>query len=182
MSVLYTMDSAATDDAGIPLRRFLLIAAREFVGAAIKLNGISRIAMLGSLLTTKTEPKDADVLVTVKDGTDLTSLARLARRLKGRAQTRNRGADIFLADESARYIGRVCHWRECAPGIRMACRAQHCGRREFLHDDLQVVALSADLVRAPPLELWPELIRRVELPADVEELVIGSAGRRVSHP
>lgn len=138
--------------------------------------------MLGSLLTTKTEPKDADVLVSVKDGTDLTALARLARRLKGRTQTRSRGADIFLADESPAYIGRVCQWRECAPAIRMACKAQHCGRREFLHDDLQVVTLSADLVRAPPLELWPEVIRRVELLADVEEHVIGSAGRRVSHP
>ena len=64
----------------------------------------------------------------------------------------------------------------------MACKAQHCGRREFLHDDLQVVTLSADLVRTPPLELWPEVIRRVELPADVEEHVIGSAGRRVGQP
>jgi hypothetical protein len=170
------------NDIGLPLRPFLLIAARDFVGAATKLNGINRIAMLGSLLTAKTEPKDADVLVNVKDGTDLTALARLARMLKGRTQTRNRGADIFLADESSRYIGRVCQWRECAPGIRVARKAQHCGRRQFRHDDLQVVTLSADLVRAPPLELWPEVIPRVELPDDVEEHVIGSAGRRVSHP
>jgi predicted nucleotidyltransferase len=121
------MDSPATDEAVLPLRQFLLIAARDFVDSAAKLNGIARIAMLGSLLTTKTEPKDADVLVTVKDGIDLTALARLARRLKGRTQTRNHGADIFLADESARYIGRVCHRRERALGIRRACAASGSG-------------------------------------------------------
>jgi predicted nucleotidyltransferase len=86
-------------DIGLPLRPFLLSAARDVVSATTKLNGINRIAMLGSSLTAKTKPKDVDVLVNVKDGTDLTALARLARRLKSRTQTRNRRAGIFLADE-----------------------------------------------------------------------------------
>ena len=133
---------------------------------------MTRIALLGSLTTAKLDPKDADLLVTVRDDTDLAALARLARRLKGRTQTRNHGADIFLANETPRYIGRVCGWRECVPGIRMACKAQHCGRRTFLHDDLQNVTLSAELVRAPPLELWPDVVRHVIPPSDVDRHLI----------
>jgi hypothetical protein len=30
------------------------------------------------------------------------------------------------------------------------------------------VTLDAALVTAPPLELWPKIVRRVELPSDVE--------------
>jgi hypothetical protein len=50
----------------------------------------------------------------------------------------------------------------------MACEAQHCGRRPHLYDDLGVVNLAAGLVAAPPLEIWPTLVRRGPLPADVE--------------
>jgi hypothetical protein len=32
--------------------------------------------------------------------------------------------------------------------------------------------LDRSLIQAPPLELWPEIIRRVELPNDVEFLLI----------
>jgi hypothetical protein len=50
--------------------------------------GILRIALLGSLATDKPVPKDADVLATI-DATDLSSLARFGRRLKGTAQMIN---------------------------------------------------------------------------------------------
>jgi hypothetical protein len=53
----------------------------------------------------------------------------------------------------------------------MAGDARHCGRRPHLHDDLDDVALSATVVAEPPVTLWPELIRRVALPADVEAMV-----------
>jgi hypothetical protein len=90
------------------------------------------------------------------------------RKLKGRAQGRNKGADIFLADPSGNYIGRTCDWRECRPGIRLACDARYCGRRAFLHDDLDSVTLAASLIKEPPLELWPAVVRRLQLPIDVE--------------
>ena len=104
------------------------------------------------------------MLVTVDDDADLTPLATLGRRLKGHAQSRNKGADIFLADPSGKYIGRICSWRECYPGKRMSCDARHCGRRAFLHDDLDDVTLDASLIKTPPLELWPEIVRQIELP------------------
>jgi hypothetical protein len=50
----------------------------------------------------------------------------------------------------------------------VACDARHCGRRRYLHDDLDDVALDTILVQAPPLELWPAVVRRAVVPSDVE--------------
>ncbi len=154
------------------IRDFLLDEVLRFVERARACPGVRRIALIGSLSRNKDNPKDADVLVTVDDDADLTALAAAGRRLQGRAQSRNSGADIFLADLSGNYIGRICHWRECRPGIRVACDARHCGRRHFLHDDLDDVTLDAALIKLPPLELWPQLVRRAEVPADVEARLI----------
>lgn len=161
-----TVQRVADTDSGI--RGFLLSEVLRFVKYAATCPGVRRVAVVGSLVTDKHDPKDADVLVIVDDGADLTPLATAGRRLKGRAQSRNKGADIFLADPSCNYIGRICHWRECRPGIRASCDARHCGRRAFLHDDLDDVTLGKTLTTAPPLELWPNIIRRVDLPQDVE--------------
>jgi len=157
---------------GESIRRFLLAEVLSFVERARTYPGVRRIALVGSLAADKQDPKDADVLVTVDDDTDLAALAAAGRRLKGRAQSRNRGADIFLVDPRGRYIGRICHWRECRPGVRVGCDARHCGRRPFLHDDLDAVTLDAAVVAAPPLELWPEVVRRLPLPRDVEARLI----------
>jgi hypothetical protein len=151
-------------------RRELLLAVRSFVRAACTCPGVVRIALMGSLVTSKAIPKDADVLVTINRTMDLGQLARAGRRLKGSAQTINLGADIFLADVTGRYLGRICHYRECHP--RVACLAQHCGCRERLNDDLQVVTLSKELLAAPPVDLWPNVVRRVTAPADVEALLL----------
>jgi hypothetical protein len=122
-----------------------------FVRWARSTPGVLQIALLGSLATDKPMPKDADVLVTIDAAVDLDPLARLGRRLKGTAQTINLGADIFLADAAGRYMGRICHYRECRP--RVACRALSCGLRQHLNDDLQIVTLSPTLVSAPPIDL-----------------------------
>ena len=151
-------------------RRPLLLAVRSFVETARNCPGVLGIALVGSLTTAKAMPKDADVLVTIDGAMDLTDLARAGRRLKGNAQTINLGADIFLADDGGRYLGRICHYRECRP--RRACLAQHCGRREHLNDDFRVVALSNELLAAPPIELWPNIVRRVMVPPDVEAILL----------
>jgi predicted nucleotidyltransferase len=158
----------------LTVRDELLAEVRRFVERARDCPGVRRIALIGSLATAKNDPKDADVLVTVDDDADLTPLAALGRKLKGRAQSRNKGADIFLADLAGDYIGRICHWRECYPGKRMSCDARHCGERAFLHDDLDAVTLDPFLIKTPPLELWPKIVRAVELPNDVEKLLIQS--------
>jgi hypothetical protein len=151
-------------------RRPLLLGAYSFVRAAPLCPGVRRIALLGSLATAKAIPKDVDLLVTVERAMDLTPLARAGRRLKGLAQTINLGADIFLADTAGHYLGRICHYRECYP--RVACRAQHCGLRAHLNDDLHVVTLSEDLLASPPIELWPKVIRRLAVPEDLEEILL----------
>ena len=151
-------------------RRPLLLAALAFVLAARACPGVQRISLLGSILTAKAIPKDVDVLVTIDAAMDLTRLARSGRRLMGQAQTINLGADIFLADTPGRYLGRICHYRECHP--RVLCRAQHCGRRDHLNDDLHIVTLSQELIASPPVELWPRVIRRLSVPVDVEEVLL----------
>lgn len=156
-------------------RQQLLAAVRRFVVAARQIAGVRRIALLGSIVTTKPNPKDIDVLVVVADDADLTPLATCARRLQGQAQGFNRGADVFLADERGTYIGRTCHWRECRPGVRLACDALHCGRRPYLHDDLDAITLNSRLVLSPPVTLWPDVERPGELPADVEAVVAALA-------
>ena len=151
-------------------RRPLLLAVLSFVRAARDCRGVLGIALLGSLTTTKLIPKDADLLVTIDESIKLAELAHAGRRLQGFAQAINLGADIFLANDGGCYVGRICHYRKCFP--RVACLAQNCGGREHLNDDLQVVTLSKELIAAPPVTLWPNLVRRVTVPPDVEALLL----------
>jgi hypothetical protein len=151
-------------------RPHLLKAVLAFVQAARSIPGVLRIALIGSLATDKPVPKDADLLVTIDAAIDLGPLARLGRRLQGTAQTANLGADIFLADVVGRYMGRICHYRECRP--RVACRALSCGLRQHLNDDLQIVTLSPAVVGAPPIDLWPRIVARCAVPADTQALLV----------
>lgn len=127
---------------------------------------------MGLLATPKVTPKDADVLVSVASDCELDRVAKAGRALKGHAQTRNSGADIFLASPDGQYIGCTCGWRECRPGIRVACRALHCGEVQFLNDYLQVVSPAPTLIAAPPIDLWPHVVCRLDVPADVEQWLL----------
>ncbi len=162
---------ASMNDHSLGVRGKLLEAALWFVRSAVELPGVRRIALIGSIMTGRASPKDVDLLVYVTDDLDLTALAGLGRRLKGRLQSHSRGADVFLADERGRYIGRTCSWKVCRPGVRASCDALHCGRRPYLHDDLKTVRLADALIAAPPLELWPGVVRKCTAPADVERLL-----------
>jgi hypothetical protein len=154
------------------IRQFLLAQVAWFVPRAAECAGVRRIALVGSLAMEKPHPKDADVLVSVDGDTDLMHLAKVARGLKGRTQARNKSSDIFICDSaSGHYVGRICHYSNCRPGVRMSCRADHCGRRQYLCDDLRNLRLSKEVVAAPPLELWPAVVRRAAIPRDVEEIV-----------
>jgi predicted nucleotidyltransferase len=150
-------------------RTDLLRAVLEFVRDAREIPGVRRIALLGSLVTDKAIPKDVDLLVEVDDQKPLTQLAKVRRQLAGKTMQTGDGcgADVFLCSPRGDYLGRVCQWKKCAPGVRQSCPAQHCGRRKFVCDDLQSVTLDRHLLAEPPLDLWPEMIERTELPEDV---------------
>jgi hypothetical protein len=156
------------------IRPHLLTGALRFVQATRQIDGVLRIALIGSLTTTKPSPKDVDLLVTVRDDADLAPLAAAGRKLKGHAQQQNRGADIFLCSSEGVYLGRTCHWKECRPGVRLSCNAQHCGRRPFLHDDLQAITLPWQTIVAPPLVLWPQVRAHITVPEDVERHLLVS--------
>ena len=156
---------------GDSIREQMLAGVVGFVRAVAPLVGVRRIALIGSIMTAKPTPKDIDLLVTVADDADLAPLARCARQLQGRLQGLNHWADVFLADERWRYLGRTCTWRECRPGIRASCDALHCGRRPHLHDDLGDVRLNQALIASPPVEIFPTVIRRSPVPPDVEALL-----------
>ncbi len=147
-------------------RALLLSSTSKFVRAARRCKGVRRIALIGSLTTTKATPKDTDLLLTIEHPMDLGRIARIGRQLQGGLQCHNFGADIFLADAMGSYIGRVCSYRECRP--RVACRAEHCGKHLHLNDDLHVVTLSAEIIATPPIKLWPRVVRNCGVPADVE--------------
>jgi hypothetical protein len=153
------------------VRTTMLAAIEFFFERATNLEAVQRIALVGSIVTPKPVPRDIDILVTVANDVDLRPLAHLSRQTRGRVQSINHGCDVFVANPAGRYVGRMCVWKTCRPGIRVACDAQHCGRREFLHDDFQDLQLSDELIRQPPLELWPTIVVRCTLPADVEALV-----------
>jgi predicted nucleotidyltransferase len=148
-----------------PIRGALIEALAKFVKAAPRVRGIKRIAVIGSITTPKLNPKDVDVLVTLEAGADLPALATLGRKLKGATQQHNHGADIFLADTSGKYLGRTCSYKDCHP--RRSCLGQHCTSQKWVCDDLEVVTLSEDLIREPPLEVWPSLVIRTALPGDL---------------
>ena len=156
----------------LEFRYKLLEEVLIFIRAACRLPGITRIALIGSLTTEKPDPKDADLLVTVTNDMNLKPLATLGRKLQGHTQSFNRGGEVFLADPQQHYLGRICPWKRCGPGIRASCDALHCGKRPFLHDDLGDIRLSEKLISEPPLELWPEVVSRVVVPGDVVEMLI----------
>ncbi len=168
------------DRSSTEVRTTLLGLTLEFVRGVRACPGVARIALVGSMVTRKPRPKDIDLLVSATPGLELPRLAKLGRRLKGSAQARlNSGADVFLADPSDRYLGRICHYRECHP--RVLCRARHCGVVPHLADDLDMVSLSTDLIAAPPIELWPQVLVRVDVPDDVEQLLLAPLRSETPH-
>ena len=160
------------------VRRTLLSLTLDFVRGTRTLAGVTRIAMLGSLLGSTLYPKDADLLVTITSEVDFNRLAALGRRLKGRAQAINSGADIFLADDSPQYVGRICHYRECFP--RRACQARNCGAVRHLSDDLDILTLTPEIVNHPPLLVHPRVEASIPIPTDVLELLIRPLERELA--
>jgi hypothetical protein len=154
-------------------RQHLLDGAAKFVDRVKRIRGIVRIALIGSLATAKTQPNNVDLLVTIATKDVVPAIAAAARKLAGHALTMNRGANVLLANPSGTYLGRTCPWRECGPGIRTRCQAQHCGGH--LYDDLHIVKLPKRLIASPPLVIWPKAVVSDDMPDDtLQAFGIGS--------
>jgi hypothetical protein len=79
---------------------------------------------------------------------------------------------VFLADMQHTYLGRICHWKDCRAGARQACDALNCGAIKYLHDHFKTVTLNRDLIAHPPLKLWPVIVIRTKIPADIQKMII----------
>ena len=150
-------------------RHHLILATIEFVRRARNIAGVTRIAIIGSILTDKPHPKDVDLLVTISSEVDIEKLAAAGRRLKGEVQSRNLGADIFLCNPEHSYLGRTCSYRECH--VRVACGGLDCRPRSWIRTDLHVVELRTSLIRDPPLIVWPKTIASRPLPTDLAQAI-----------
>jgi hypothetical protein len=164
-----------------PLRDFLISATLDFVASVSQIPEVKRVALIGSICTGKPNPKDVDVLLTIAPEIDMANLAGLGRRLGGKAQSRNCGADIFLADLEGRYLGRTCHWKICKPWVRMSCRALNCGSVPYLNDDLQNLMLRSELISNPNLVIYPQLIMSNGLPKDLVDQIKGRFEKEEPH-
>ena len=141
----------------------LLIAVCSFVRAARSVRGCC------VSVTNKPIPKDADVLVTIDDTTDLTGLARAGRRLKGLLKPST------LAPTSSSLM-RLGVTSDAFASIASAIRAWHASpsiadaapTSTMTH----VVTLSKELLAAPPIDLWPDVVRRLKVPPDVDALLL----------
>jgi hypothetical protein len=152
----------------IDRREFLLKEVKHFVENTSMLDGVKRIALVGSLTTNKPKPKDADVLVTIGDSVEMDRLAAYGRRLMGKGQSQSSGADIFLCNEVGDYLGRTCGYRECHP--RVLCEGSLCRPGNRINNDFHQVKLDSELINKPPIVLWPDIEARVPVPKDVEEI------------
>ena len=168
-------------------REFLLKGGVAFVERASKIPGVERIALIGSIVTDKNIPKDIDFLVTVSESIDFKKLAKAGRQLQGYAHQINLNADIFIADTKGEYIGRICEYKE--PWMRADCRGKICAHIRFIRegrtvpgqsdnallhlcDDTEDLKLSKDLIKIPPLIVWPAVSRNSEVPDDVEKFLV----------
>jgi hypothetical protein len=151
-------------------RREMLAVLEEFLPSLEELECVEMIGLMGSMTMPKLEPKDIDLVVCTASGSDLVGLAAIFRKMLGRLQSIGRGIDIFIF-ENGDYIGRPCIHRECAPGIRLSCKADHCGKRRHLCDDLKEMMLYPTTLTRLPVKLHPRSWYLDDVPQDIKDFV-----------
>jgi len=151
----------------------MLNAVKEFLPAIKKTNGVKFIGLIGSITRDSLKPKDIDLVIRVTPSADLSPLATLFRKIVGRMSQIGKGADMFIYDnETGEYLGRICPYKECAPGIRR-CEAGHCGKRPYLKDDLSTLRLQPFARKNVPVELHPTPRYNPPVaPDDVNEILL----------
>ena len=150
-------------------RSVLLDCTVWFVEEIIRIDGIIRVALIGSICTNKRNINDIDILITIRDGMDITRIATQKRKLQGRIQRGSLGADVFLA-ENGKYIGRPCNYKK--PWVRVVCASNNntCDLdRPFLCDTSRNIRLSNTVINDPPIILWPEATANITIPHDIKK-------------
>jgi hypothetical protein len=112
------------------IRPYLLAGVLRFVRAARNVEGVVRIALIGSLATDKLNPKDADLLVTIRDDADLAPLAALGANSRATPSSATGAARSFSARRKGRILGAPAPGK--IAGSSSACAATRstaaCGR------------------------------------------------------
>ena len=103
-------------DTDSSIRAFLLREVLCFVKYAATCHGVRRVAIVGSLTSSKFDPKDADLLVTVDADADLAPLAA-GSRVESKAETKARisflpthPATISAGSAIGASVGPECEW------------------------------------------------------------------------
>jgi predicted nucleotidyltransferase len=151
-------------------RQALLSAVRWFLNEARHLDEVLQIALIGSVCTNKKHPKDIDLLITVKPGSDLKRLATLRRKTQGRIQQGLLGTDMFIVD-TGEYIGRLCRYREPHPRVSCCDDKLVCdSTKTFLCDTSRNFVIPQSLVDYPTIILYPEFSAPPGTPDDVLQI------------
>ncbi len=147
----------------------LIEAGKTFVRRIVRVRGIEQVALIGSLATEESNPKDIDFLLTVSASLDIQAAATAGRKLKGHLQGYASGADVFLCNQAHEYIGRTCNYRECH--TRVACLGADCRPGSWLNTDFQLLKLEQSSCKNPPVILWPLQELAVPVPEDVRQML-----------
>ena len=81
-------------------------------------------------------------------------------------------ARIFLANPSGTYVATLAIGASAIPASGWLATRGTVDAVPFCTTISATVTLDAASVKAPPLEFWAKIVRRVELPSDVETLLV----------
>lgn len=110
---------------------------------------MQEVILAGSMASDDPYPNDIDLAVVLTDVAELPRIARAARQMSSVYH----GWEVFVFTPDRRYLGRICHRREC-PATQARCDAVDCGLIPFLKN-IAGFTFNPDMFLAPALEpLW----------------------------
>ena len=152
-------------------RESLLYALNWFLDEVKQFKEVRQVALIGSICTNKPNPKDIDLLISIKPKTDLKKLATLRRKTQGRIGQGLLGTDMFIV-EDGRYLGRLCRYRE--PWPRVVCCNDNliCDRtRNYLCNTSNNFSIDKSIINNPPITIYPKFSTTIEIPNDVGKVL-----------
>ncbi|MFC4767390.1 zinc-ribbon domain containing protein [Effusibacillus consociatus] len=108
-------------------RNRYLRAAQNFANKAKNLTSVQEVVLCGSMASGDPYPEDIDLAVVLSHLDELPQLARYCRQISSTTHA----WEVFVFDNGRKYLGRICHKREC-PGP-YPCNAKDCGKTPRLY-------------------------------------------------